>query len=149
MFMQAGSCGDDDSQDDGGSINENYVEFLGSRNDANGGCNVESITATESTCVYSGGYSRDGLSYTIVVSHTGLCRSATFGLRDNFDQPSNAFFVIQVAENGVATETYLGFSGSVNVTDTGNVTSMSFEGVVVSNSTGKEETIKGFLECPI
>jgi len=148
IFLQTGSC-DDDSNDVGGSINENFVEFLGVRNEASGGCNEESIGSSESTCVYAGAYTNEGLGYAIAVSHEGLCRSATFNLRDNFDQSNNAFFVLQITEDGVAIETFLGFSGIVEVTDTGNISSLRFNGTVVSTLTGEEETIEGFLECPI
>jgi len=147
VFLQTGSC-DDDSMDNI-TINENFVEFLGVRNEASGGCNEESIGSSESTCVYAGAYSNGGLGYAIAVSHQGLCRSATFNIRDNFDQSSNAFFVVQITEDGVAIETFLGFSGIVEVTDTGNISSLDFNGTVVSTLTGEEETIRGFLECPI
>jgi len=148
VLLQMDSCGEDDSLDDGGSINENFVEFLGERNDANGGCNVESTTG-DFSCTYSGAYTDDGLGYAIAVTHEGLCRTATFNLRDNIDQSSNAFFILQVTENGVAIDTYLGSSGTIMVTDTGVVTSLEFSGTVVNTVTGEEEEIEGFMECPL
>jgi len=147
IFLQTNGCSEDDSVTPDTTINENFIEFLGVRNVAAGGCNEESTSGTESICVYGGGYTNAGLTYAIAVSHQGLCRSATFNLRDNFDESGNSFFIIQVAENGVAIENYFGNTGTVRVTDTGNITSIEFSGTVVSSSTGIEETISGFMEC--
>ena len=149
FFLQTGGCGDDDSVDDGGSINENFIEFLGTRNVASGGCNQGNPTSSNPTCAYGGGYSLDGLCYAIALSHTGFCRTASFNLRDNINQASNAFFIIQIAENGVATETFLGSTGWVDVFDSGTVTGFEFSGTVISTLTGEEETISGYMECPL
>ncbi len=148
FFLQTGGCEGDDS-DDLGSINENFIEFLGTRNVAVGGCNQGGPTSSDPTCVYTGGYSLGGLSYTVAVSHTGFCRSASFNLRDNLDSDSNAFFIIQIAESGVATETFLGSTGWVEVFDAGTITGFEFNGTVISLLTGEEEDISGFMECPL
>ncbi len=145
IFLQTDSCGDD-TVDDGGSINENFVEFLGVRNEAAGGCNIQSM-GNPQVCTYVGSYNNAGQGYTISISHTGDCRTATFNLRDNLNSPSNAQLFLQITENGVAIETYLGNSGTVNLGDFGSSSSMEFEGTVISSSTGEEETISGFMEC--
>ncbi len=147
LFLQSNGCSEDDSVTPEGTINENFIEFLGVRNEASGGCNQESTSGTEFICVYGGGYLNGGLSYTIAVSHLGLCRTASFNLRDDVDQAGNSFFIIQVAEDGVAIENYYGTTGTVNVTDSGNLTSIEFSGTVTSTLTGIEETISGFMEC--
>ena len=147
LFMQAGSCGDDTSDD--GFINDTFVTFLGTTNDANGGCNIESMSGTQSSCTYAGSYNLDGQGYAISVSHTGICRSATFQLRDNINQPSNALFIVQITEDGVAVETFTGFSGTVDLVDAGTITSMAFNGTVLNTETGDEQAISGYMECPI
>lgn len=147
FFLQAGSCGDDTEDDT--SSNLNFVVFLGETNEANGGCNVSSNPGSDPSCVYAGSYTSGGLGYAIAISHTGFCRTASFNLRDNLDQPSNAFFVIQETENGVGIETYVGTSGSISLVDDGIIRSMSFSGTVTSLETGSTETIEGFIECPI
>lgn len=150
LLLQADSCGDDDSIDDGGgeTLSENFVEFLGVRSEASGGCNIEN-TMGEFSCTYAGAYTDSGLGYSIAVTHTGLCRTATFNLRNNLDQESNAAFIIQVTSNGVAVDTYLGSTGTVNVTDSGITSSLGFNGTVINTTTGEEETIVGFIECPL
>lgn len=148
FFLQTGGCGGDDTSDDGGFVNENFIEFLGARNEASGGCNQGNPTSSNPTCVYGGGYQAGGLSYTIAVTHTGFCRNATFNLRDNLDQASNAFFIMQIADNGVAMENFFGSTGSVEVFDSGTITGLSFSGTVVSQTDGSVETISGYMECP-
>lgn len=147
VFLQGGGCSSDDDSSDG--TVDNYITFLGVTNDANGGCNIQSDDGLDISCTYSAYYQLDGLSYTIAISHEGECRTGTFNLRDNLDQPSNVYFILQVAENGVATATYLGFSGTVNLVDTGISSSVSFDGTVINNITGDEEAIVGFVQCPI
>ncbi|MEP0262536.1 hypothetical protein [Dokdonia sp.] len=146
ILLQTDSCSSDDSSDDGGFINENFVEFLGVRSDANGGCNIETTTGNFS-CTYAGAFTSGGLNYAIAVTHEGLCRTASFNLRDNLDQPSNAVFILQATSDGVAVETYFGNTGTINVTDSGTVTSLRFNGTVINTATGDEETIEGFVEC--
>jgi hypothetical protein len=148
LFLQSSGCSDD-SSDDGGSINENFVEFAGVRYEASGGCNVESINGQDASCVYAGAFRSGGLGYAIAISHEGFCRSATFNLRDNLDQPSHAYFVMQITEDGVAIETFLGTSGTIDLTDSGNVSSIDFAGTITSVETGMTESIEGYLECPI
>lgn len=145
IILQGGGCSSDD---DSGSINDNFVTFLGVTNEASGGCNIETTTG-DFFCSYTGGYLNDGLSYTISVSHTGLCSTSTYNLRDNLDSPSNALFFIQIASNGVATDTYIGHSGSIDLGDFGVSSSMDFSGTVIHTQTGEEETISGFMECPL
>jgi len=147
FVLQTGSC-DDDSSDTEVPVNDNYIEFLGARNVASGGCNQEAVSGTETICVYTGGYSAGGLGYTVSVSHLGLCRSATFNMRDNLDQVSNGLFILQITENGVGIENYFGSTGTINVTDTGTGSSISFNGTIISTTTGEEQTITGFMECP-
>lgn len=146
IVLQGGACSSDD---DGGSINDNYVTFLGITNEATGGCNVESQGGLDIICVYSGFYQLDGLSYGIGISHSGVCRTGTFNLRDDLDQPSDAFFVLQITDNGVVIDTYVGSSGTVDLSDSGTSTSMRFIGTVTNLETGEEEAIDGFMECPI
>lgn len=147
IILQGGGCSSDDDGSDGTS--DNFINFLGTTNDGNGGCNIQSDDGLDISCTYSAFYQRDGLSYTIAISHEGECRTGTFNLRDNLDQPSNAYFVLQVASNGVAIDTYLGFSGTVNLTDTGANSSVRFDGTVVNISSGEEKAIEGFVSCPL
>ncbi|WP_298904376.1 hypothetical protein [uncultured Psychroserpens sp.] len=146
ILLQVGGCSDDDSADDTGN---NFINFLGTTNDGNGGCNVQSDDGLDVSCTYTAFYQRDGLSYTIAVTHNGECRTATFNMRDNLDQPSHAYFLLQVASNGVAIDNYLGFSGTVDLVDTGVSSSIRFNGTVVNTVTGEEEAIEGFVQCPI
>ena len=148
IILQGGGCSNDDDNGTDGT-NNNFITFLGTTNDGNGGCNIQSDDGTYVSCTYSAFYQRDGLSYTIAINHEGVCRTGTFNLRDNLDQPSNVYFIMQVASNGVAIDTYLGFSGSVNLSDTGVSSSVRFEGTVVNISTGDEEEIEGFVQCPL
>ncbi|WP_299222871.1 hypothetical protein [uncultured Psychroserpens sp.] len=147
IFLQGGGCSDDDDGSD--NTNANFINFLDTTNDGNGGCNIQSDDGLDISCTYSAFYQRDGLSYTIAISHEGVCRSGTFNLRDNLDQPSNVYFILQVASNGVAVDTYLGFSGTVNLTDTGTSSSIRFNGTVINTDTGEEEPIEGFVQCPL
>jgi len=148
FFLQGGGCSsDDDGGNDG--TNDNFITFLGVTNDANGGCNIQSDDGLDISCTYSAGYQFDGLSYTIAVSHEGICRTGTFNMRDNLDQPSNAYFFLQVASDGVGIENYFGFSGTVDLVDTGSSSNMRFSGTVVSSLSGEEEAIEGFLQCPL
>ena len=138
IFLQGGGCSsDDDGANDGTA--DNYITFLGVTNDANGGCNIQSDDGLDISCTYTAFYQLDGLSYTIAISHEGECRTGTFNLRDDLDQPSNAYFILQIAEDGVPIETYLGFSGTVNLVDTGISSSVSFDGTVVNIDSGIEE----------
>jgi len=146
MFLQTGSCSDDTTTDDGGPLNDNYVSFLGETNEASGGCNVESSTG-DFFCTYAGGYTSSGESYTISISHMGLCRTASFAMRNNADEAGNALFILSIASSGVSTATYTGFSGTVNVTDSGTQTSMQFNGTVINVATGDEEAIEGYIAC--
>ncbi|WP_299364977.1 hypothetical protein [Winogradskyella sp.] len=148
IVLQGGGCSSDDD-DGGGSINDNFVTFLGETTEATGGCNVESQGGLDITCVYSGFYQLDGLTYGIAVSHEGTCRSATFNLRDELNDSSDAFLVLQITDNGVVVETYVSISGSVDLVDAGTVSSMRFEGTMRNLATDEEETIEGFIECPI
>jgi len=147
IVLQGGGCSSDDDASDG--ANDNFINFLDTTNTGNGGCNIQSDDGLDVSCTYSAFYQRDGLSYTIAITHEGECRTATFNLRDNLDQPSNAYFVLQVASNGVAIDTYLGFSGTVDLVDTGTSSSVSFDGVVINTTTGEEEAIEGFVQCPL
>nr|WP_321234470.1 hypothetical protein [uncultured Psychroserpens sp.] len=147
IFLQGGGCSSDDDSSDG--TNDNFINFLGTTNDGNGGCNIQSDDGLDVSCVYTAFYQRDGLSYTIAVTHTGECRTATFNMRDNLDQPSHAFFLLQVASNGVAIDNYLGFSGTVDVVDSGISSSIRFDGTVVNTVTGEEEAIEGFVQCAL
>ncbi len=148
IVLQGGGCSDDDDGTTDGTSN-NFITFLGVTNDASGGCNVQSDTGLDISCSYSGFYQLDGLSYTVTITHEGVCTTGTFNLRDNLDQPSHAYFILQVASNGVAVDTYLGFSGTVDLVDSGISSSMSFEGTVVHTVTGEEEAISGFIQCPL
>ena len=148
IFLQGGGCSDDDDSGTDGT-NNNYITFLGVTNDANGGCNIQSDDGLDISCTYSAGYQLDGLSYTIAVSHEDLCRTGTFNMRDNLDQPSNAYFFLQVASDGVGIENYFGFSGTVELVDTGISSNMRFNGTVINSSTGVEELIEGFVQCPL
>lgn len=147
MLLQTDSCSSDDSQDDGGSINENFVEFLDVRSDANGGCNVETSSGGSFSCTYVGSFVNNGLSYTISVTHSGVCRTATFNMRNNIDQPGNALVLLQGAENGQVVSAYFGSTGSIQLTDSGTITTIDFNGIVINNETGEEEDIIGFMEC--
>ncbi|WP_299523280.1 hypothetical protein [Winogradskyella sp.] len=147
IVLQGGGCSSDD--DGGGSINDSYVTFLGETTEATGGCNVESQGGLETICVYSGFYQLDGLTYGIAVSHEGFCISATFNLRDELNESSDAFLVLQITDNGVVVETYVSISGSVDLVDAGTATSMRFEGTMRNLQTGEEEPIEGYIECPI
>lgn len=149
IFLQGGGCSSDDDTIPNDGTSDNFITFLGITNDANGGCNIQSDDGLDISCTYSAFYQLDGLSYTIAVSHEGECRTGTFNLRDDLDQPSNAYFILQVASDGVAIDTYLGFSGTVDLVDTGISSSVSFEGTVVNTETGVEEAIVGFIQCPI
>ncbi|MEO1030692.1 MAG: hypothetical protein AAFX55_04770 [Bacteroidota bacterium] len=147
IVLQGGGCSSDD--DDGGSINDSFVTFLGETTEATGGCNVESQGGLDTTCVYSGFYQLDGLTYGIAISHEGFCTSATFNLNDELDDSSDAFLVLQITDNGVVVETYVSTSGSADLVDAGTVTSMRFEGTMRNLETGAEEAIEGYIECPI
>ncbi len=144
LILQDSSCSSDD---DGGSINNNFITFLGTTNEASGGCNVQS-QGLEIRCTYSGFYTLSGLSYTIGVTHNGPCTIGTFNLTDNLNSESNAFFILQVAEDGVAIETYYGISGSIELNDYGTGSNMEFSGTVYNTSTLDEFDISGFIECP-
>lgn len=149
IVLQGGGC---ESDDDGGSTDgtiNNFITFLGVTNNANGGCNIQSDDGLDISCTYTGFYQLNGLSYTIAISHEGVCRTGTFNLRDDLDQPSNAYFILQVASDGVAIDTFLGFSGTVDLVDSGISSSMSFDGTVVNTETGEEEAISGFIQCPL
>lgn len=148
IILQGGGCSNDDDGGSDGTIN-NYINFLGTTNDGNGGCNIQSDDGLDISCTYSAFYQRDGLSYTIAVSHEGICRTGTFNMRDNLDQPSNAYFFLQVASDGVGIENYFGFSGTVELIDTGISSSIRFNGTVISSLSGEEEAIEGFVQCPI
>ena len=148
IILQGGGCSNDD---DGGSdgTNNNFVTFQGVTNNANGGCNVQSDDGLDIFCVYSAFYQLDGLSYNIAISHEGVCRSATFNLVNDYDQPSNASFVLQIASEGVPVETFVGSSGTINLVDSGVSSSISFDGTIVSLNTGTSETISGYVKCPL
>lgn len=146
LFMQTGSC-DDDSDTTSDDSSSNFVTFLGETNDAFGGCNVESTDDDLFICVYNGGYNANGQGFTIAVSHTGLCRTASFTLDSEATNDGEAQFIIQISESGVAVETFVGVSGTVNVSDSGVNSSIEFNGTVVSLTSGEEETISGFIEC--
>lgn len=146
IFLQGGGCSSDDENGTDGT-NDNFINFSDTANDGNGGCNIQSDDGLDISCTYSAFYQRDGLSYTIAVTHNGECRTATFNMRDNLDQPSNAYFILQIASNGVAIDNYLGFSGTVNLVDTGISSSIRFDGTVVNTVTGVEEAIEGFVQC--
>ena len=148
ILLQGGCSSDDDGGSTDGT-SDNFITFLGTTNDANGGCNIQSEDGLDVSCTYSAGYQFDGLSYTIAVSHEGICRTGTFNMRDNRDQPSNAYFFLQVASEGVGIENYFGFSGTVDLVDTGVSSNMRFSGTVVSSLTGEEEAIEGFVQCPL
>lgn len=146
LFLQTGSC-DDDSGDSGMSDSENFVTFLGETNDPFGGCNVESTSNDEFFCVYNGGYNADGVGYSIAVSHTGLCRTATFNMSNDTQAGGDALFVVQLTVEGIVTDTYVGNSGTVNVSDSGLNSSIEFEGTVINLETGVEEAISGYIAC--
>lgn len=146
IVLQGGGCSSDD---DGGSINDNYVTFQGETTEATGGCNVESQGGLDISCVYSGFYQFDGLTYGIAVSHEGFCTTATFNLNDELGDPNDAFLVLQITDNGVVVETFVSVSGTVSLVDAGTVTSMRFEGTMMNLQTGEQESIEGFMECPI
>ncbi len=149
IFLQGGACSSDD---DGGSDDNNptnFIRFQGITNEGNGGCNVQADEGLDISCVYSLFYQLDGLSYAIAISHEGVCRSATFNLTDSLDQPSDAFFVLQITSEGVPVETFVGLSGSIDLVDTGVSSSATFEGTIVSLDTGVAEDISGFVKCPL
>lgn len=149
FFLQTGSCSDDSdgTSDDTGFLTDNFVSFLGETNEAAGGCNVESTSDAEFFCTYAGGYTSGGESFTIAVSHRGVCRTATFAMRDNANETGVAQFILSIATDGVSTATYYGVSGTVNVTDSGVQTSIEFNGTVLNVATGDEEPIEGFIAC--
>ncbi|MEP2937466.1 MAG: hypothetical protein ABJM06_09030 [Gilvibacter sp.] len=149
FFLQTGSCSDDSSGDDGGPLNDNFVSFLGETNEASGGCNVESTSDAEFFCTYAGGYTSGGESFTIAVSHRGVCRTATFAMGDNANESGTAQFILSIATSGVSSATYYGFTGTVNVTDTGIQSSIEFSGTVLNVATGDEEAIEGFIACAL
>lgn len=146
LFLQTGSC-DDDEGTTTNNTPDNFVTFQGVTNDAFGGCNVDSDTAGEFICVYNGGYNLDGQGYGIAVSHTGVCRTATFNMSNDTEEDGDALFVLQITESGVVVETFVGASGTVNVFDSGINSSVEFDGTVVSLNTGLTETISGYIEC--
>lgn len=147
FFLQTGSCSDDSDGDTGGPLTDNYVSFLGETNEASGGCNVESTSDAEFFCTYAGGYTSGGESYTISISHRGVCRTASFAMSDNANEAGRAQFILSIATSGVSTATYWGTSGTINVTDTGVQSSMEFNGTVLNVATGDEEVIEGFIAC--
>ncbi len=147
MLLQTGFCSDDSSGDDGGPLNDNFVSFLGEINEASGGCNVESTSDAEFFCTYAGGYTSGGESFTISISHRGVCRTATFALRDSANEAGSALFILSIATSGVSTATYYGLTGTINVTDTGVQSSIEFNGTVLNVATGDEEVIEGFIAC--
>ncbi|MEY8849762.1 hypothetical protein AB9K26_13165 [Psychroserpens sp. XS_ASV72] len=147
IFLQGGCSDDDDGGSDG--TNNNYITFQGVTNDGNGGCNVQSDTGLDISCVYSVFYQLDGLSYGIAISHDGVCRSGTFNLSDGIDQSSDAFFVLQITSDGVPVETFVGSSGTVDLVDSGVSSSASFDGTVISLDTGVTESISGYVKCPL
>lgn len=144
LFLQTGSCDDDTTESN--PSRDNFITFLDATNQAFGGCNVETATG-DFFCTYTGGYMSGGLSYTVSISHSGLCRTATFNLSDNLDNPSDALVFMQISSSGVATETYIGSSGTVNLSDSGINSSMEFSGTVTNTETGEIEEISGYMEC--
>ena len=107
IFLQTDSCGDD-TVDDGGSINENFVEFLGVRNEAAGGCNIQSM-GNPQVCTYVGSYNNAGQGYTISISHTGDCRTATVNLGDFGSSSSMEFEGTVISSSTGEEETISGF----------------------------------------
>ena len=149
LFLQTGSCDDDEGGTTTDTTPDNFVTFQGETLEAFGGCNVESTDDDLFICVYSGGFRANGLGYAIGVSHLGLCRTATFNISDEPTDSGDASFVIQASMDGVAVESFIGVSGTVNVFDSGASSSIEFEGTVVSLESGEEETIAGFIACEL
>lgn len=147
IFLQVGSCGEDDSSDDGGSINDSFITFLGETNEALGGCNVQSQN-NPIFCTYSGHATlANGDTVVISVSHSGVCRTATFNLSDNIDNNGDALVFVQIATNTVVTDTYLGSTGTVDLGDFGLNSSMDLDGEVTHTEDGTVLSISAFIEC--
>jgi len=149
IIMQVDGCSSDDEGDVNDGTQDNYVNFQGTVNDPTGGCNVQSETGTDLLCNYLANYQLDGLNYGIAITHSGVCRSATFNMSNDFEEGGDALFVLQITDQGIPVETFVGSSGTVDLVDSGSNSSMSFNGTVVSLDTGVEEPIEGFIQCPL
>ncbi|MEM1002321.1 MAG: hypothetical protein AAGH46_06715 [Bacteroidota bacterium] len=148
FFLQVGGCSDDEDENNDGNI-ESFVTFQGETNTAVGGCNVQSDAGLDILCNYLANYQLNGLNYGIAISNDGICRTATFNLSNDFEGDGNALFVLQITDNGIPLETFVGVSGTIDLVDSGVSSSMRFQGTIISLDTGVEETIEGFVQCPL
>ncbi|NRA91985.1 MAG: hypothetical protein HRU26_04765 [Psychroserpens sp.] len=149
IFLQGGACSsdDDDGSDDG--TNNNFILFQDVSSIPTGGCNIQSDAGLETLCNYLANYQIDGLNYGIAISHEGFCRTGTFNLGNDFQGEGNTSFILQITDQGIPVETFVGVSGTVDLSDSGASSSMSFEGIIVSLDTGVQESIEGFVHCPL
>jgi hypothetical protein len=141
IFLQVGGCEDDDSSS---SSSGSTVTFMGETVSAQGGCNTQSTSGGFITCSYVGGFTVDGVSYGVSVSHTDVCRTATFNMTDNTND-GNALFFISTSNSGGGF--FTGATGTVNVEDSGTNSSIRFDGTVTSSETGSSLAISGFIGC--
>lgn len=147
IFLQIGSCGEDDTSTDIGSINDSFITFLGETNEAFGGCNVQSQN-NPIFCTYNAHTTlANGDTVAISISHSGVCRTATFNLSDNIDNDGDALVFVQIATNTVVTDTYIGNTGIVELGDFGLNSSMELVGDVRHTETGSILSIVAYIEC--
>lgn len=155
FFLQAGSCEDDDANDDmmGATTNENFVEFLGTRYEdgVGGGCNVEDLQGQVPNCTYVGGFPTDSFNYAISIYHYNDCRNGTFNM-SNFKEigspgDGNAAFTMTEVLEGTTVDVYQGSSGTIELFDNVTTIGMRFSGTVISSNTGASTTIEGTIIC--
>ena len=144
FMLQLDTCSSDDSSD--GPVNNSFITFSGETNEAFGGCNVQSQN-NPIFCTYVGSTTlANGNTIGISFSHSGICRTATFNFSDVLDD-GDAVVIVQIATDGVVTDTYIGLSGIVDLGDFGATSNMDFSGDVIHSETGEIESISGFIEC--
>lgn len=149
IIMQVDGCDTDDEVNTNDGTENNFVTFQGTTNDPIGGCNIQSDAGLDISCNYLANYQLDGLNYGIAITNNGVCRTATFNMSNNFEETGDALFVLQITDNGVPIESFVGVSGTIDLVDSGANSSMSFEGSVISLNTGITEPIEGFIKCPL